>query len=735
MGYEFIKLFWKKQIWIAVLISFLFFAWSGYENAKRYDNYNKNLYQKCSEICDGLSREEALAAINAAMWTPEKSQEDMQNARLFWGEDFAEREEEYIRVLITLRENLSYPQEYEAFLQKIIDRFQDSNSVSIFSRENSYVKRNRKLGEQKYTALLSLNLEPGEFGGVEALRQKTWESFLILGLVLLIVGSVWGEEQNGVQAIPRTTPKGRMSLASAKYVTALVCSETIGVSLFALKLIIVNGKLVFGNIESPLQSVSYFRNCFEMITVRDYLFYKLIFLILIIWVISSLGAFLWSIMGTLRGMVIISGILFGVEYLFYTLIYESSFCNFLKFVNPFALLHMEDRFYYFQTVSVFGYPKSVLLVNTVVSAVLGIGMTVILFIRENGEKWVEHRGTVLSRRTKLYGHVKPFWQEASRVFLYEKGALFLLLLCLVSALSLEEKITEYSEKAYWRMYYSKELYGEWDSSKTEILDQASEETREKYSKIQSQMLSEKLEGIQELTTQKQMLEIPAEQGYDVWFLDWDSWNHVFGVVEKWIIQGGIFLLFLILSVCGTFVSDDEMGIADIVKSTPIGYKGLFHIRKRLHRICILFCFTLFAALFWYNSRYCFGNRGFRAAIQSIEQFLWVDGKLSILGLYVLWFSGILICMGIFVEGTDLLMSILKEKNKGLLLIMFWLLCDWAATYFYIPGLSLAMLTSGMGIPRIIMQTGKVSVGIMVWLKNLVVFLCLVEVHRRSLRSH
>lgn len=242
-------------------------------------------------------------------------------------------------VLIELSSQAEYAAEYHTYLSDIDAKARRLNAISIFSNNNSLSKINIDKTAEDYAPLKDISLSLGNDKPLSTVLDFELVHYLILIFSILIILRLLNERKKGLWNVIFSTPKGRFSLAlrRAGILTVSVTAVTVLMytALFSASFILYGTDDIFRNV----QSIEMFKNfIFPMSEIEFIFFYVFVNIITQL----ALAFIFWFIISFIQNRSIsfcILGIIFAVEFSFYTFLPIQSNIAILKCFNVFYFIN------------------------------------------------------------------------------------------------------------------------------------------------------------------------------------------------------------------------------------------------------------------------------------------------------------------------------------------------------------------------------------------------------------
>ena len=327
---------------------------------------------------------------------------------------------------------------YEDYIDQIQTNADTLQSVSIFSRVESFSYKNTIKTARDFSKLKGIELSFGHDRALNSVFEDGWMDIFVIIPTFLICGLFFIERKKGLHTLVYGAPGGRGKLA-LKRVSILFLSSLVSVLLLFGTKILLNAWLYggLGELGRTLQSVSTFYNVPIPMTVGEFWAGFMAFKTLsVFWI----GLMFWSIMqlNESRALSIcFMGIFIGVEYAC-TFISSSSFFAILRYANFFSYINYIPVFTRYLNISVFGL---VISGNRLVLAALPLLSAGFAF----SSVFIAEKKYPISKKSSLISFCEAlkqkissitsgggiFIQELKKIFISGKGILTFIILCIL----------------------------------------------------------------------------------------------------------------------------------------------------------------------------------------------------------------------------------------------------------------------------------------------------------------
>lgn len=514
-----------------------------------------------------------------------------------------------------------YIESYAVFAGEMSERVGKMSGTSIYSDKMSFVNRNLIKTQEDFASFADTKVQTGNNFGIRSYAD--FDGGLLFTLVFLAVLTyyvLFYERGMNLLLLLKGCKNGHVPLAAAKFMTMLLLTVLYTI-VQELGILGIYGMLYgLGDLERPIQSVSYFRNCAYHLTAGGALAATVAIRVgvsvLLVCVLFLIGTVLRSEVAALLA----SGGIFGVEYFFLGTITSGGTLNWLKFINPFYCWGMRNTLGEYHNLNLFGYPlgkDAAALAVGILAAVAAPLAGAVIF----GQSYQIRRSGIFERiklclRTKtapLWRSVNLVWFEFYKVFIEQKKAVLLVLLILWGVYEVRDvnaPVYYPTAEAMSYHYYINEIQGPATQETADYLAGERErlkglrhelselgDTTDDYDElmVRSMLIRSELElyedGLEAVIEQFEWLKDLPGRLSDKYIVDErfieELWDDVSTDVRLWFI-GSVFVL---LFISGIRTRDERQGMMPLLRSTENGWRKLNQVRHRTALILTLLAFT------------------------------------------------------------------------------------------------------------------------------------------------
>lgn len=722
--YEVLKILQKKSFYIIVLMLFITNLFLYYSNEIKYENIlinNKEYYydlenqfkdKNSSRALEELRlREEKLMnyGLLSSYENHENSMyliEDMEKKNTNIINDFSQSEysndpdklmiDTYLISL--LRNQAEYISTYDDYINSIDEKAKELTSISIFYDEDSFSHKNIQKTPKDFQHLKGIDLSMGIGDGITTSTNFVITDIFIISIVfILCIYLFLIEREKMLIPLIKSNKKGRLNVIVAKIITLVIFTTVLSLIFYGSILLLGKSIYGFGDTSRYIQSISNFRECTILMTVKEYLILFLTCKVISILVLGFILTFIFLILRNSMEIYLASALILILSVLGYVMISVTSYMNIFKYVNIFYFLNAYELLGRYVNVNILGKPVDVKLLYIVVSLIILIALFVInsfLFVKFTGNNktsLVESFITNFKMKVFKYkGTSNLFLQEGYKIFIFNKVALIIIIVTLFlgnRVISIEKFFT--SDEATYKNYIAI-LNGELTEEKENYINEEKERfenlaleydkldamyenkeisAEEHYSRGNKLSLISKKEKIfnEILNQYEYVLELKEEKNIDAHFVDMTAYNNLFNSNKDYLVMGILIMIILIISLSNVLAMDLKNGAIKIIGSSKHGRtKGV------IYKYLISFIVIIVVVAIFNISNYAivyklYGINNLNAPIQSIQLFNSFPFKISIFSFIAL--KDFLMLLGLMIMGICILMISTVLRNYTLAIIV------------------------------------------------------------------
>ncbi len=376
-----------------------------------------------------------------------------------------------LNYLSVIRSELSTVAGYRQFLENTQTQVEEYSAISIFSDTETFSYRNMVKAAEDYKRLAETDLDIEYYpqqGVYTALNFSYSDLFILLSVVLISGLLITGEYDTGIYDYILTFPNGRARTALAKYAAMSVSLLFVVTALYGLNLGYCAGVYGLGSLTRHVQAMPFLMRFTYPLRIWQYI---LIF-ILAKWLVSCIlgGAVMLIVQRTGRILngTLLSLAFYGVNYLLYEAASPNTKLSWLRFINPYGMLRINEWLGTYLNYDVNGWPfssKILIAMAFAASSVLFPVLFTVAYPRRPKE-----RGSVLSwlrERSSAFGPTTVQREENYKNFVLGGVALVLTGALAVSVYMGIRKDNLITAKEIYYSLYIKPMSGPYDAQRRE----------------------------------------------------------------------------------------------------------------------------------------------------------------------------------------------------------------------------------------------------------------------------
>ncbi len=671
-------------------------------------------------------------------------------------ERYAEIPEERERlqpVLSTLTEQYQYIENYRTFISELPARAKELQSISSFSKKNSFSYRSIQKSLEDYRRLGTVTVVPDLEEGVKALGSDYISIIFLLAIVLGAAVILYSEERDSkILQLLRSSREGHVPLALSKFLALWIYAMLTVFFVTGGRIVIAGVRLGFGGLSRSLQSVSLFRDCVFRITIRQYLIFSMLLPMAAVTVFSAILSFFYVIFEKPWMAAAVSAVLVSLEYLAYRTIPENFALNPLKFLNLFSFPDFEARFSRYTNLNIFGHPVSVFPAEVLTGVLLFLlAMTGFIIAFSKDLRLRIRLPFSIRRKIRIRGSVRLFTQENYRLYIVFLGVAALIALMYLGYRKTEKNELLLSNADYLYYSFGQEIAGEvteeteeWITKKQEELNreasggitEGSELTEEERTaalfaaQMKSREIEEKQRVLLRIREEVNCLQSARSRGIPVHYISQIQTDPVFTEGNNFLLQALLLLVILSVCVCPVFAEDEESGMGRLVHTTRHGRGQVFFFRYLGILLLWSLAFVIFLVPYFYNWIHVRRMNDWDAPVQSVLRYVNCEGRMTIRQFMILWLSGsYLLGMG-YLSLMSLFSRALQKKSTTIIVSVVVIAADFFVNLLRFPGFSLAVMSSGFSMTELLPGLQKTGWLYIILIKNLVMSAGILLLHRR-----
>lgn len=550
-----------------------------------------------------------------------------------------------------------YVSEYPVYIQGILQSADNLNQISVFAKQDSFAQRNIEKTKEDYQRMENISLETFDGRCLSTFFTYVPIRFLTLLFTLIIAFLLSEKQSDGMEGLIFSCKKGRVQFGIRKFgalvLTAigftLICYSIL-LSICYLKMHPKEGMDVFFY---PVQSLELFR---DFINIQP--IWQVIFLYVCMQCIVNIfcGFLLFSLrmitQTKIWGSALFTLILI-IEYALYKGIEETSLFAILKYINIFYLLQQGFGFFEYKN---FVVGKFFINKQKIIELVLGITIICTFFIANlvmavrypnsskrgigfGFEKWEEKKCVIFNKWLEKKSLLA---MELCKTLLFQKGWLFLILLCFwgyrtldytsISFSVVQQNVMDFVERNSGTITTESEMELAKMNKTIKKAEKEYMDATEQYSKkllaedeyleavIKYESYADMMETYKILVEKTEYLKQLKEcKGIDGWYIKDGAYEYLFGFQNKGNIKAVVFPFGLLFLCSFVFRFERKNGMIPVIFATTNG-KG--DLRKVKRNTIALLTLIVCSFMFFFeiaNVSKLYGIDGLQAPVQSLSQ--------------------------------------------------------------------------------------------------------------------
>lgn len=578
-------------------------------------------------------------------------------------------------------------QEYETYVQGVMDNADQSRQVSIFQDEFS--KNNIRKTKADY--LMCKEIVPqfvGSYGLEHAINFFAADIIVFVVIIIAVNLLIMQDKKSGVLNLLKATKCGDGRLILTKAFTAFLYVGLFGIIVYAVNIAMAIG--LYGEIsfDAPVQSMLGYAKTAMGQSIGGFVISAGVHKIFTYGVLTALAVLFAILSSNEVIMYVLSGILCAVEI---SVNAAGKLLNhmFMKRTTIINMLDIDD-FYQYYNYNIFTKPISAAFMDMIFFAVL-IGAALYICAYVFAHKETEYRSAARYRgkgkKEKLYG--LTFLDGYKFLFGYKVIFVLIAILVLQFAVYKDKHARWYESEIYYRSYM-KQIEGEVTDAKVDFINSEvlrMQELHERLDELDYEYenkiisyaeyvnLSDRIQN--ELRKENAIVRCKNYVDYilsrsepDVEFVYDRGWNYIFGsdAYKNDIKNAVILMLAVLIAVAFMYGEEYRYGMDKLIN---ISVK---HKQLKVKKVCIIslyiviiFLLVYLTELLWANMEFGLTNGGISCV--SLMHLSNVNGKISIWGYCMLLWMIRLATICVISLLTAFLCRCIKNSNYTMILVM------------------------------------------------------------------
>lgn len=526
--------------------------------------------------------------------------------------------------------------DYEGLLDSIDEKAKQLSSISIFAN-SGYDIENIAVTAEAFEDMRGTQVRYyPQKGLMTALDFALTDVVAVFAMVLIATVLVRAERDNGLLALIRSTPGGRLKTAGAKLAALAVSLFAVLALLYGVNFAYCGGLYGIGPLTRTIQSVPQLMRSTWKLTVGEYIgcFFLTKWAAALIcgaWVMLAMLLARRMLTGALGALALI-----GANLAIRAAIPATSSWNVVKYANLVSLLRTNELIGAYRNLYWFGHPIPLLLVECVAAAAFAtvfVPAFLAVFSRHIFRAARPRAGLRIRRRAVRFTTLPR--QESYKLFVMQGAGLILLLFALVQGYTAVTTESYLDADEIYYQYYMKHVEGPLTQESVDWLTEQNEEFTPIYQlqaairsgKVSAQegqaamsayaALQQKMGVFQRIVSMAQRLdEKPRSQMvYET------GWLKLFDKSDKQDVSDALAAA-LVCALCfsGLFAMEQQTGMVRVIAPTPLGRAATVRCKLRLAMlVCAAVTVLSLLPRFWVAVR-DYGLGAWFAPVYSIQEY-------------------------------------------------------------------------------------------------------------------
>lgn len=361
--------------------------------------------------------------------------------------------DKYRLVTKEIRIQLTYLSGFESELSQIQANAERMQKFSIFANKESFSYNNIIKTAKDFKRLEGIELKLTNDKAVAEFTGYYYTFYIAMGLMLLVIYSLFSERENGMWDMVHTSAGGRARIGIVRGLVLLLISMLVTAGLYFTTLVV--SLCMYGGVSdllTPIQTISEYGHFTYIISKLEYVFVNFLFSWLAVYALSMVLWMLFTICRKRNHALVIAGVFFGAEALLYNKISVQSAYALLKQINVTRLFSIneilgsyENRGWGTFVVAVSVITLVVLLVMTIASYAVAVIATVkmrpeqkkTIFARIADKLWMGYQ--------KIFAPMPVMFKEFHKLLVTAKGFAVMVAMLIIAVYFASNGKTEFSD--------------------------------------------------------------------------------------------------------------------------------------------------------------------------------------------------------------------------------------------------------------------------------------------------
>ncbi len=562
-----------------------------------------------------------------------------------------------------LNSQLKYILSYPDFIDSMAEKAENMRSVSIFNKKGTFSYRNIIKTPHDFSHLKDIQLKLGDddTGILSATQFKFTDMSIAAIIFLLCVYIFLMEKESGLITMTKAAKNGHTPVILSK-LAVLTFTITFFSFIFYGSILFIGNRLYeFGDLSRYVQSMSYFRDCSFLLTVKEFILLFIFTKIIVTVLTSFVFAAIFNIFSKPKLIYLVLTVFVGLSYICHTFIHPASYINTLKYINLFSFFDVSALYGEYSNINFFGFPISkthASLYMFLVLIVITVSLTIYAYIKNytfSNSILQKLLNRFSIKRKRIAGTTSLFMHEAYKVFISNKVILIFFAVLIIGYQNIDTSpLLMPKDTAVYKGYVDS-LAGELTEEKEEFI-QAEQKRfdnipselqklrnsykdglideafyKEELNKIT--LFAEKRIGFERLKKQYQYLvSLKKEKDINGSFICELSSSYIFNNRSRDLYNGLFYSFLLVLCLTNIFPMEYKNDMVRVCKSTYNGRLRLFAYKGIIGCITAVFLMVFVNMPYYINLLIRYDIKTWTAPIQSISIF-----KNSVLSINILYF--------------------------------------------------------------------------------------------------
>ncbi len=471
---------------------------------------------------------------------------------------------------------------YSAYLKGVGEQARRQSNSSLFGKnKNTFIYRNIQKTAKDFAGIGDITAVMGNDRAIEGWLDFDIADILFAVAIIILVMSFFDDKKNGLCAVVRGCPRGRIRLGVTRFVLLVCFSAVFTLLLYFLPLGV--SFIIDGGIEGllrPVQSLVSMKKFTLPLSIAGWLG---MFFAVKTAVGLFIGTLLWFLLGFLEHMqlwLLLSVAGGAAECSLYRFIQPQSVFSPFKYVNVFSYVFTFPMTCEYVNINFFGYPVGMRTLLLILLAVLVPVLSVSVLLIQAHRYPFGNRDLlggfiglwnrafdVIRRRLTLFGF------ECYKLLFLGGALIFVLAGVWISGKLVFTSNAYYKFDEYVYRQYIAQVSGKIDENTYRYVEEA-KKNLEEYQGDKSEFIM----GMSMLEARiKKLTERAVADGYEAWIIDQTQFMNVYGPDGDWLQRRNALAALAVLTFClaSVFAIEKSSGTRRLIMSTGGGRRKLF----------------------------------------------------------------------------------------------------------------------------------------------------------------